>query len=111
MAGCSRPVEDVRPRIGRAKPLAAVDRPRSASSARGRPRTRDQWPSPRADEILVQLDAQPPPARAPRYHCPRQSFASVVTPRTMSATRARALRFAVRAADDHANDWANIEAR
>ncbi len=45
---------------------AAADRPGSASSARGRPRTPDRSPSPRAAEILVRPDAQPLPARAPR---------------------------------------------
>ena len=90
---------------------AAADRPGSASSARGRPRTPDRSPSPRAAEILVQPDAQLLPARAPRYHSPRQSFGSAVTPQTTSAIRAKAPRSAMRAPVDRAHDWANRGAR
>ena len=104
-------VEDARPRTGPAEPLAAADRPGSASSARGRPRTPDRSPSPRAAEIPVQPDARLLPARAPRCHSPRQSFGSAVTPQTTSAIRAKAPRSAKRAPVDRVDDWANREAR
>src|SRR5262249_52677844 len=99
------------PHTGLAEALATTDRRRSASSAKGRPRTSDRSQSPRTAGIQAQRDAQLLPARAPRYHSPLRWFRSVVTPRRTTATRGKALQSATGAPAGRAHGWPNREAR